>query len=83
MRSITSILFFLGLGACVDRLHYDIDIVRSGDYGISIDGFISDQPGPYRVNINQIFDIESKDFIKTPVSVKNMIISDIGVMEKN
>lgn len=72
--SITSIGIFLVLGACVDRLHFDIK--KSNDYGIAVDGFVSDQPGPYQIRINRAFDIESIETIKTPVSVKHLILSD-------
>jgi hypothetical protein len=74
MRTITSALFFLILGACVDRLTYNIP--KSSSYGIVVNGFISDQPGPYTVKISKAFDIESKESTKTPVSVKHLILSD-------
>ncbi len=60
--------------ACVDRLSYDID--KGVNLGITIDGNISDQPGPYEIRINNIFDIESKETRKTPVSVRSVIIYD-------
>lgn len=44
--------------------------------GVSISGFISDQPGPYEVRIYSIFDIESKESRKTAVTVKRIEISD-------
>ena len=72
--SITSIGIFLVLGACVDRLHFDIK--KSNDYGIAVDGFISDQPGPYQIRINRAFDIESTETIKTPVTVSHLTLSD-------
>lgn len=74
MRTIISIVVFLILGACVDRLHFDIK--KSNDYGIAVDGFVSDQPGPYQIRINRAFDIESIETIKIPVSVKHLILSD-------
>ena len=74
MRTATSIIIFFLLGACVDRLHYDIK--KTNDYGISVDGFISDHSGPYQVRINRAFDIESKETIKIPVSVEHLILSD-------
>lgn len=60
--------------ACVDRLSYDID--KGVNLGITIDGNISDQPGPYEVRIYNIFDIESKESRKLPVTVRSVIISD-------
>jgi hypothetical protein len=59
---------------CVDRLSMDI----SADIGlrITIDGQISDQPGPYEIRINRVYDIEAKETWKTPISVKALTISD-------
>lgn len=71
---IISVLSILIMGACVDRLSYDIQ--KSAAYSISVDGFISNRPGPYRVNINRTFDIESKTSTKTGVFVKSVILSD-------
>ncbi len=51
-------------------------INKPAAYGISVDGFISNLPGPYRVNINRTFDIESKAATKSPVSAKSVSLSD-------
>jgi len=59
---------------CVDRLSYDIS--KGLNFEITIDGSISDQPGPYEVRIYNVFDIESKETRRMPVSVRNVIISD-------
>ncbi|MEK6780824.1 MAG: DUF4249 family protein [Bacteroidota bacterium] len=74
MRAIISILLILIASACVDRLTYNI--AKAGSYGIVVDGFISDQPGPYTIKISKAFDIESKESIKTAISVKHLILSD-------
>lgn len=74
MRIIPSTLFFFLLWACVDRLQFDIP--KSSNYGIVVDGFITDQPSPYTVKISKAFDIESKETIKTPITVKHLILSD-------
>lgn len=81
MRTIISIVVFLILGACVDRIQ--LDITKSKYYGIVVNGFISDQPGPYTVKISKAFDIESKETIKTPLSIKHLVLSDNqGVSEE-
>ena len=49
-HSILSILLVLLSAACVDRVF--IDVGRGAAFSIVIDGHISDQPGPYRVEIN-------------------------------
>ncbi len=72
--SFLSVFLILLTSACVDRLNYSIK--KPTEFGISVDGFISNQPGPYRVNINRTFDIESKESTKIPVSAKYVILSD-------
>jgi len=72
--SFLSIMLIILLAACVDRLYFDLD--RPPAYTISVSGFVSDQPGPYRIEITKAFDIESKDSIRVPVSVKNLELSD-------
>src|SRR6266705_3988359 len=69
-----SLLSILLTAACVDRLSFDIN--KEVNFGISVDGFISDLPGPYEIRINSIFDIESKESRKNPVSVRSLTISD-------
>lgn len=69
-----SILLIVLATACLDRFYYDIE--KSVNHSISIAGFISDQPGPYEVRIYTLFDIESKESIRTPVSVKSLEILD-------
>ena len=71
--SLSYFLIFLAT-ACVDRFYYDID--KSVTNGISIVGFISDQPGPYEVKVNSIFDIESLESTRTPTSVESIELSD-------
>jgi hypothetical protein len=73
-KPVVSILLILTVSACVDRLVYDIP--KLGSYGIVVNGFISDQPGPYTVKISKAFDIESKESTKAPFSVKHLILSD-------
>jgi hypothetical protein len=68
------IVFFILLVSCVDRIQFDID--KPLDYGISVSGFISDQPGPYRISIFSVFDIDSKTSPKTGVEVNKLVISD-------
>ena len=74
MRIIFPAIYFLIFGACVDRIQFDL--TKTGNYNIVVYGFISDRSGPYKVTISTAFDIESKDFIKTPISVKPLFIFD-------
>src|SRR6267154_3827663 len=74
MTYFISVLSILLATACVDRLSYEIS--KGVNFGITIDGSISDQPGPYEIRVYNIFDIESKETRKTPVNVRTVIISD-------
>jgi len=73
MRILNSILIIL-LASCVDGVQFDID--KPDEYGISISGFISNQPGPYRVEVYRVFDIESRESIKVGVDLNRLTISD-------
>ena len=73
-HSILSVIAILSSAACVDRINFDIG---SGDtFPVVIDGFISDEPGPYIIRVSKAFDIESKFSIKTPISIKQLVLSD-------
>ena len=81
IRMVMSLGVFLLLWACVDRIFFDVD--KSNNYGISVDGYITDQPGPYQIRITSAFDIDSRITTKTPVSVRHLILSDNkGVAEE-
>lgn len=81
MRRILIVLMFLILSACVDMMVFDISSQEI--QGVSVSGLITDSPGPYHVSINSTFDIDSKESIKTPISVKHLILSDdLGTKEE-
>jgi len=73
-RLLIIILFLIAEGSCVDRI--DIDTGTATNFPIVVDGFISDQPGPYTIKITKSFDIESKQSIKAPISAKRIFLSD-------
>lgn len=78
---ICSALLLLLIGACVDRINIDTDLPAK--FPIAVEGFITDQPGPYKVEITKSFDMESKESIKTPISAKQVaIIDDQGHSEQ-
>ena len=60
--------------ACVDRL--SLGVGAEVGLGITIDGYISDQPGPYEIKVYSIYNIETRETLSTPISVKSLIISD-------
>jgi len=51
------------------------DIVIPDTYTVSISGYISDQQGPYRVQVVRTFDIESKENLRTGVTA-HVVMSD-------
>jgi hypothetical protein len=73
-KAIFSYFLILLCSACVDRISFDTEIPAA--FPVVIDGYISDQPGPYTIKISKAFDIESKFSLRTPISVKRLTISD-------
>jgi hypothetical protein len=69
-----SFILIVTASACVDRLY--IDFEESPNYPIAIYGFISDQPGPYQIQVNRTFDVEAKTSLRIPISVKSIVLSD-------
>lgn len=72
--SLFSLLLILSCTACIDRI--DLETGSSQSFPLAVEGFISDQPGPYTIEITKSFDIESKLSIKTPISAKRVVLSD-------
>jgi hypothetical protein len=60
--------------SCVDRVNFDPPL--PGAFAVVIDGFITDQPGPYEVKISKAFDIQSKTSIKQMVNANSVVLSD-------
>ncbi len=73
-QSVISFVFVVLCSACVDRITIDTGTVST--YPVVIDGFISDQPGPYTIQVTKAYDIESKLSTKAPVSLRKLTISD-------
>jgi hypothetical protein len=71
---VTTVIAILMMGACVDRI--DIDVSKPKSDAIVISGFISDGPGPYEIRIQNVYDVESKETTRVPVSVKRLELSD-------
>ena len=73
------VLFFFLLSACVDRLNME---VGAGASPVVVEGYISDQPGPYRIEISKAIEIDSKLEVKNRISVRRLSISDnLGTTE--
>ena len=75
-----SLILMLSTGACVDRIDIETDI--SDGFPIAVEGFITDQPGPYKVEVSKSFDMESKESMKAWISAKKVsILDDLGYSE--
>lgn len=73
-RSLFSVILILVLSACVDRITFDVGGLAA--YSVVVDGVITDQPGPYQVELTKSFDIESKNSTKTNISARKVVLSD-------
>ncbi len=71
--SLSSVLLILVTSACVDRINFDVP--NGFAYGIVVEGFISDQPGPYTMKLNTGHDLTDK-IERTFISAKSVTISD-------
>jgi hypothetical protein len=60
--------------ACVDPLTFDVGDVK--DYSLVVEGFITDEAGPYEVRVSSSYDVDSTIVKKTPIPVKKLTISD-------
>ena len=69
-----SLLLILLTAACVDRISFEA--IEAATYGMVVDGFISDQPGPYTVTVSTSFDPESNRNQKNPVQRLLIDLSD-------
>jgi hypothetical protein len=69
-----ALFFLLLIGSCVDRIDFDVEL--KSNFPIVIEGYISDQHGPFTINISHAFDIDSKSTMKTPAKVKEIILLD-------
>ncbi|MFM9838491.1 MAG: DUF4249 domain-containing protein [Cyclobacteriaceae bacterium] len=72
-----SVFLFIGiilLDGCVEKLGLTLE--ESSRLPIVINGFISDQPGPYTIKIKQSFDVGLRNSYERPISVKQLTISD-------
>lgn len=81
MRGAISFFIFLLLGACVDRLQFDVD--KPTTYPPFLEGYISNQPGPYTIRVSRTFDVESLESTRIPISVSHLVLSDnVGNVEE-
>ncbi len=68
------LFLFIMSAACVDRLDLDVGDVK--EYAIVVEGYISDEPGPYEVRVSTTYDVDSTVVKKTVPPVKRIVMSD-------
>jgi hypothetical protein len=75
----TLIIAIVSITGCVDRINVDVGV---GATPVVIDGFISNQPGPYRIELAKAIEIDSKLSVRNLISAKKITISDnLGLSE--
>lgn len=80
-RRSLAICLILVASSCVDRIIFDVDLPQQ--LPLAVSGYISNQPGPYKVYITSSFDTQSNVNLKTSVSAKQVTLSDeLGNMEE-
>jgi hypothetical protein len=80
-NSLFSALLIMIASACVDRITFDIGVTAT--FPVVVEGHISNQPGPYKIQISKAFDIESQYSIRTPITVNKVVLSDnVGNQEE-
>lgn len=60
--------------SCIERVDYEIPDSYSND--LVVDGLITNEPGPYVVNISQVIKIDATSPLGIPVDVKRITIYD-------
>lgn len=79
MKKLISLLLLMITFGCVDRVFFDIKIPDA--YGISVDGYISDQPPPYQITVLRTFDTESRENLRMGVSARVTLFDNEGNSE--
>jgi hypothetical protein len=72
-HSLLSVILIFLLPGCVDRINVEVGV---GATPIVIDGSISNQPGPYRIEIAKAIEIDSKLSVRNLISARKVTISD-------
>ena len=72
-RSIVVFIFLVLLGSCIDRIN--IEIPEGGSL-LVVDGLITDEPGPYTVQVTRASKLDADLNFRKFVSAKNVTILD-------
>lgn len=72
MRATTFILILVSAG-CVDRINFDLGPASSP---LVVNGYITDEPGPYTVEVSRAIESDDRQSVKNRISVKRIILLD-------
>lgn len=73
------LVIFMLISGCVEQIDF---AVPGAQFFTVIDGFISDNPGPYTISISKGFSLNADSLIRTPVeNAKVTLFADGGVEE--
>jgi hypothetical protein len=81
IKNLSLFLFIVFISdGCIDKLI--VDLGDRATLPIVIDGFISDQPGPYIIKVRRSFKVDAIGLYEPPISAKKIsIIDNIGNQE--
>lgn len=69
-----ALIFVLMSAACVERLDFSIGDLDGS--AIVVEGFITNEDGPYEIRVSKAYNIDSAAITRSPINVKKMTISD-------
>src|SRR4051812_22188873 len=73
-RAYIGLFFLLVSAACVDPLAMKIGAV--GANAVVVEGYITDQPGPYEVRVSRVYNIDSATAQRIPIEARRLTIFD-------
>lgn len=72
--SFMGLFLFVMSAACVDRLNFDVGDVK--DYALVVEGYVTNDPGPYEVRVSTTYDVDSTVVKRTGPPIKRLVLSD-------
>lgn len=73
-NSLSLFLFILLINSCISRLDFDTGDLNKGT--LIVEGYISDQPGPYTINLFQSSNVDDNLLASMPVPARRVSLSD-------
>lgn len=79
-RRTLSFLYILIASSCIDRLDFDVELPLG--IPLTVDGSITNRPGPYRIKISSGFDTKSEFQQRVPVSLRWIKVMELTQQEE-